>query len=93
MITWRLQDSHLGGCTSREQFFAIWESTNFAALLTPLAAPPPRLHPSNIRAILSPVDEVGHLVLPGVFTSTPTRGCCDKITMAGVLSFGVVDCP
>ena len=88
-----LQDSHLGGCTSRERVFAIWETTSFAALLPPLAAPPPRSHPSNICAILSPVDEVGHLVLPGKFISTPTRGGCDNVVVVGFLSFGGADCP
>ena len=93
MCCWRLQDSHLGGCTSRERVFAMWEKIDFAASLPPLAAPPQRSQPSNIRAILSPVGEVGHLVLPGEFTGTPTRGCCDKPVLAGSLLFGGIDCP
>ena len=93
MCCWRLQNSHLGGCTSRERVFAMWETTSFVVLPPPLASPPPRSHPSNIRAILSPVDDVGHLVLPGKFMRVPTRGCCDKAVVAGFLSFGGVDCP
>ena len=93
MFCWRLQDSHLGGCTSRERVFAIWEKIDFAAPLPPLAAPPPRSHPSNIRAILSPASEVGHQVLPGKVTGTPTRGCCDKTVFAGSLYFGGIECP
>ena len=71
----------------------MWEKIDFAASLPPPAAPPPRSHPSNIRVILSPVGEVGHLVLPGKFTGTPTRGCCDKPVYAGSLFFGGSECP
>ena len=89
----RLQDSHLGGCTSRERVFAIWEAADFAALLEPLPTSFPRSHPSNIRSILSPIDDVKHLILPGVFESVPARGTCDKPIIAGFLSFGGSDCP
>ena len=89
----RLQDSHLGGCTSRERVFAIWEAADFAALLEPLPTSFPRSHPSNIRSILSPIDDVKHLVLPGVFESVPVRGTCDKSLIAGFLSFRGSDCP
>ena len=52
MCCWRLQDSHLGGCTSRERIFVMWETTSLV-VLPPLAAPPARPHPSNIRIILT----------------------------------------
>ena len=32
MCCWHLQDSHLGGCTSRERVFAIWETIDFKAV-------------------------------------------------------------
>ena len=89
----RLQDSQLGGCTARERVFALWELADFAALLGPIPTVFPRSQPSNIRSILSPIEDVRHLILPGAFEAVPSHGTCSRPIMAGSFYFGGIDCP
>ena len=89
----RLQYSQLGGCTARERVFALWELADFAALLGPIPTAFPKSQPSNIRFILSPIDNVRLLVLPGVFEALPSHDICNRPIVAGSLYFGGTECP
>jgi hypothetical protein len=89
----RLQDSQLGGCTARERVFALWQLADFAVLLGPVPTVFPMSQPSNIRSILSPIEDVQHLVFPGAFEAVPSHGTCSRPILAGSFYFGGVDCP
>ena len=54
VATWALSDASLGGCSSRERVFLVWEWVGMASMLPAWPPDPPPVEPSLLMEILEP---------------------------------------